>query len=223
MTSLARSRYQKGHEVWFLDLKKAFYRIRQGGKRVSYLKFNGLFYKSSRIIFGVQHGPSSLYAATLLMEQLAYAVFDIIMELQDEESVLYNFRFEDKPVHRDDIEITLAYFFDDFMISGPPLLVEIFKRLLGVGVTLIGFEFPPDKMSMVEVDKPERHLGSMWSLTQDLSLRIDCINPEDVPATEILPLTKRRVFQHTGRLHETTREHGVTDYIKNALKMWAGF
>ncbi|KAF4680637.1 hypothetical protein FOZ60_013216 [Perkinsus olseni] len=62
----------------------------------------------------------------------------------------------------------------------------------------------------------------MWSLTQDLSLRIDCINPEDVPATEILPLTKRRVFQHTGRLHETTREHGVTDYIKNALMMWAG-
>ncbi|KAF4651428.1 hypothetical protein FOL47_000409, partial [Perkinsus chesapeaki] len=218
ITRQARARFRKGHLARFKDLSKAFYRLRLTKNIV--IVCNNQFFLTDRLIFGLRFGPSALMASTNMLKQVVYRAFEIASGRLSPEEGVFSFHLERAPVAPIGFNASMDVYYDDFLIMGESKYVEFADRVLRLAAPYLGMDFPNDKSETID-GEPQRHLGSMWHISDDGMLVINCISPEE-PLIDCCRLSKRLAFHHAGLIYDITRCHPVARFYADEIRRWFG-
>lgn len=208
IVDMVRCRYRTNYDFLFLDLSKAFLRLRLSGDKVLKIKSDGKCFYSDRVLFGYKHGPSSLSGhVTVLLN----ATFSAMTGRRIEMSSVNDFT--------DIIEgLVIAVYYDDVLVLGERKLVRRFKSIMQAIAVLCGSEFPEEKCdNLRKTSTPVRHLGVEWRIDRDSQLVIQCVKPDPVILDG--PFVSRRLaFAHAGRYYDVLRCHATVRFIGDYIR-----
>ncbi|KAF4649613.1 hypothetical protein FOL47_001891, partial [Perkinsus chesapeaki] len=206
-----RGRYQPGQRIIFMDLSKAFLRLRHSNSLMVKILCKGHTYFSNRILFGLKYGPCSLSGEVLLLLNCAFtallrrAVW--CTKVEDFTGLIKG--------------LNVSAFYDDIIIFGTPELTSKLEQILRFIAPYCGASFPQDKVDEVSCETPVRHLGVNWVLNSHGELLIKCVKPSltlDVPTT----ISRRQVFSIAGSFFDPLLCHPLCRLGADVLRAWAG-
>ncbi|KAF4653544.1 hypothetical protein FOZ61_008912 [Perkinsus olseni] len=208
-----RANWKDSFSLAFLDLSKAFYKVHLGeGARLLILS-DGRAFECGRLAFGLTHGPASL--AGQVRELLNASLTGLL----------------GRPVHctstREYVSLVpglmILPYYDDIILCGLPNLCHRMASIMTSIAPLLGANFPREKTDWVEPSGDAvRHLGCLWSRSEDGGLCIQCLPPDEDRSSVSSPVSRRRIFQIAGALYDGVRLHPITRYVADKLRRWGG-
>ena len=195
-----RAYLHPGYVVRQLDLNKAFYRIftrvenSKGERILLNLRTHRGIYESDRLVFGLACGPLVLNCVQRVIRCVVLKLLTDVMG-----------------INVDDLGIVQVM--DDFLLIGPPEVVERAERAFEVVWDLLGFESSLDKRWTWSKEQPTRWLGAWWVWESDTGLLK--ITKRDVLG-DSLQLTKRNVYEMAGGVQFYTGSQGEAMAVGHA-------
>ncbi|KAF4666525.1 hypothetical protein FOL46_003047 [Perkinsus olseni] len=222
-TALVRGRWDSSYTLAFLDLSKAFYRLRLGDKKYVHIVTDSHRYRSNRVVFGLVFGPAALSGLVLMILNAAFTGLlgrPVMCKSTREFTNLVPNLF-------------CVVYYDDVMIWGDEELVVKLASILTQIAPIVGSEFPSTKQDWLrplegKTDIPDnsgyRHLGCIWSRArgEDGGLRLECVAPSPEEIKIANQVTRRRLFRAAGMLHDPLRLHPMTRFIADRVRRWGG-
>ncbi|KAF4735271.1 hypothetical protein FOZ63_016815 [Perkinsus olseni] len=211
--AMVRARFRPGDQLVFMDLEKAFLRLRHADSLVVKVLTLGKVYYSSRVLFGLKYGPCALSGFVLL---LLDATFSSLLG--------YHVRAKSTTEFANLLEgLTVVAFYDDILILGRPELVQKTVQILSYLAPVIGGNFPREKVDHLSPSTENvRHLGVNWRMDHQRGLIISCIPPQKATEEYVSDITRRRAFAIAGSYFDPLQLHPYARLGADWLRHWAG-